>query len=227
MTTAPTTAPSTRRLLLAGLLAGPIYTATALSQVITRDGFDLTRHPLSLLSVGQLGWIQIGNFVLAGSLAIAFAMGLRRVIRDGRGSTWGPLLIGIYGLGLIAGGIFVPDPALGFPPGTPDGIPAVWSWHSTAHAFAPPIAFTALVIACVVFARRFAQDGERAWATYTVMTAVVALLLSAFPSPEGMSVRLAIAVVLGWAWVSAFALRLLKDSAIETESVNARAEATA
>ncbi len=227
MTTTSTTAPSTRRLLLAGLIAGPIYTATALSQVITRDGFDLTRHPLSMLSVGDLGWIQIANFVLGGSLAIAFAIGLRRVTRDGRGSTWGPLLIGIYGLGLIAGGIFVPDPALGFPPGTPDGIPTVWSWHSTAHAFAPPIAFTALVIACVVFARRFARDGERGWAAYSVVTAVVALLLSAFPSQEGMSVRLAIAVVLGWAWVSAFALRLLKKPAFETESMNARVEATA
>jgi hypothetical protein len=40
-------------------------------QMLVRDGFDIRRHALSLLTNGDLGWIQILNFVLTGLLVIA------------------------------------------------------------------------------------------------------------------------------------------------------------
>lgn len=202
---APRTSP---RSLLAGLVAGPIFVVVAVAQMLTREGFDLARHPMSLLSVGDLGWVQIANFVLGGVLAVAFAVGLRRALRGrGRAATWGPLLIGVYGVGLIAGGLFVPDPALGFPPGAPDGIPSQLSWHALLHAVAPPLAFLALVVACLVFARRFAGEGSRGWAAYSVGTAVVAFVLAA----PATSVGLFAGVVIGWAWVSSLAWRFLRE----------------
>ena len=79
----------TRALLACGLVAGPLYVVVALLQVLFRDGFDLSRQPLSMLSLGDLGWIQITNFVVGGLLAVGFAAGLRRVLRGGRGGTWG------------------------------------------------------------------------------------------------------------------------------------------
>ncbi len=63
--------------------------------MLTHDGFDPRRHPLSLLSLDELGWIQITNFVVAGLLFVASAVGMRRVLHPGRGTTWGPLLIGV------------------------------------------------------------------------------------------------------------------------------------
>jgi hypothetical protein len=39
---------------------------------------DLGSHPLNLLSFGEPGWTQIVNFVLAGALAVAGAVGMRR-----------------------------------------------------------------------------------------------------------------------------------------------------
>jgi hypothetical protein len=33
------------RLLLAGALAGPVFVASAITQMLTREGFDITRHP--------------------------------------------------------------------------------------------------------------------------------------------------------------------------------------
>ena len=65
------------RLLLAGVLAGPFYLTVALAQALTRPGFDLRRHDVSLLANGSLGWIQIGNFLVSGLLAIVAAVGLR------------------------------------------------------------------------------------------------------------------------------------------------------
>jgi hypothetical protein len=205
----PATTKQTRALLACGVVAGPLFIAVALLQALTRDGFDLSRHPLSLLSLGELGWIQIANFVVAGLLSVAFAVGLRRVLHPGRGGRWGPLLIGAYGVGLIMGGVFVTDAGAGFPPGAPAGAPEQLSWHGVLHAIAPVLAFLSLIAACFVLARRFAGLGQRSWATYCVATGVALLGLLAWPDQDTVIVQLAAAIVLGWAWLSVLAARLL------------------
>jgi hypothetical protein len=200
----------TRALLACGVVAGPLFLVVALLQALTRDGFDLGRHPLSLLSLGELGWIQIANFVVAGLLSVAFAVGLRRVLHPGRGGTWGPLLVGAYGVGLIMGGVFVTDAGAGFPPGAPAGAPEQLSWHGVLHAIAPVLAFLSLIAACFVLARRFAGLGQRGWATYCVATGVALLGLLAWPDQDTVIAQLAVAIVLGWAWLSVLAARLLR-----------------
>jgi hypothetical protein len=206
--TLPEVRSAARPRLVAGLVAGPLFVAVAAIQMVTRTGFDLRRHPMSLLSVGDLGWIQVANFVVGGVLAVVFALGLRQVLRGGgRASTWGPILIAIYGLGLIAGGLFVPDPALGFPPGAPEGIPSQLSWHALLHAFAPPLAFLALVTACLVFVRRFAGTRQPGWAAYSIATAVGAFALAA----PATSVGLFAGVIIGWAWITALAWKLSRE----------------
>ena len=75
----------TRALLTCGLLAGPLFILLIVIQALTRPGFDLRRHPASMLSLGDLGWIQIANFMVSGLLIVAFAVGLRRVLYPGRG----------------------------------------------------------------------------------------------------------------------------------------------
>jgi hypothetical protein len=69
------------------------------------------------------------------------------------------------------------------------------------------VAFLSLILACVVLARRFAGAGERGWAIYSVATAAACLALTAWPSLDGISVRLAVAMVVGPAWVSATAVK--------------------
>src|SRR5438067_1630144 len=107
----------TRMLLLCGAIAGPLFILIVLIQDYTRPGFDPRLQPLSLLSLGDWGWVQIANFVLAGALNVLYAAGLWRRLHPGRAGTWGPLLIGAYGLGLISVGVFRTDPVKGFPPG--------------------------------------------------------------------------------------------------------------
>jgi hypothetical membrane protein len=107
----------TRILLLCGAIAGPLFLLTVLIQDYTRPAFNPRLQPLSLLSLGEWGWVQIVNFVLAGVLNLLYAGGLWRRLHPGRAGTGGPLLIGAYGLGLISVGVFRTDPANGFPPG--------------------------------------------------------------------------------------------------------------
>ena len=148
---------STRRLLACGLIAGPLFIALVLVQALTRPGFDLTRHPLSMLSLGDVGWIQVISFVATGLLAIAYSIGVRRALHPGRAATWGPLLIGGWGLGLVAAGVFAPDPAFGFPPGAPAGVPENPSLQGTIHQLAFFVSTLSITAACFVFVRRFAS----------------------------------------------------------------------
>ena len=57
-----------------------------MTQAFTRDGFDLRRHPISLLSLGEFGWIQVANFVVCGA---AFIGGrAATLLRRARGAAW-------------------------------------------------------------------------------------------------------------------------------------------
>jgi hypothetical protein len=132
-----------------GMAAGPLFVVIGLAQAFTRDGFDLRRDTLSLLSNGDLGWIQVLNFILSGLLYVAGALGMRRALPTGRASTWGPRLLGAFGVGMIGSGVFRPDPGFGFPPGAPAGAPATTSWHSGLHYTIASLTLVALVVATV------------------------------------------------------------------------------
>lgn len=167
----------TSTMLTAGIIAGPFFIIVALLQAFTRAGFDFVRHPASLLSLGDLGWIQIANFVITGLFFIACAVGLAQAPMRGIGHTWVPRLLVVLGIGLIMGGVFTADAGLGFPPGAPEGVPATMSWHSMIHGFAPIIGFTAHVAVLFILARRFGKQGERGlmWTTIIVGVAMFAL----------------------------------------------------
>ena len=197
------TARLTRALLICGLMAGPLFVTVVAVQASTRAGFDPWRHPVSALSLGERGWIQITDFVVVGVLSVAFAVGLRRVLRPDP-ATWGPLMVAVYGVGLIVTGVFVGDPGLGFPPGTEPGIPEL-SWHAAVHAAGPPVAFGALIGACVVFARRFRDSGRRGWAGFSAGTGAAALALLLWPGAGG-GVRTAVAVLITATWMTAMAI---------------------
>jgi hypothetical membrane protein len=205
--TASRTNTATSSMLTCGVIAGPLFVATATAQILTRDGFDLRRHPISLLSVGEHGWIQVTNFIIAGVLSIIFAIGVARVLTEGPGSRWAPRFLGLFGVGLVIGGIFRADPALGFPVGTPEGVPEQLTTHALIHAFAPPLSFLALIAACLVVARRFTADGLRRAALLTRIVAAVCFLVSV-PVGPGFSIRLFVAVALAFAWVAGYAVYL-------------------
>ena len=200
----------TKTLLTCGIIAGPLYIILGLVQMAIRPGFDITRHSLSLLANGDLGWIQTLNFLVTGILLIAGAVGVKRALQSGPGSRWAPRMLGLYGLGLIGASIFSADPALGFPPGTPlENNPI--SWHGLMHFVVGTIGFIGFIAACFIFARRFRALQRPAWAWYSLITGI--LFLASFVgiasgSKGPVSLVFAIAVVLGFAWISASLSRL-------------------
>src|SRR5262245_6303091 len=161
------TATSTRWQLLGGVVATPLYFLVALALAFTRPGFDLSRHYLSQLSTGDLGWIQMANFVVVGALYVLCAAAMGRVLAPGLGTTWGPRLIGAFGAGLVAAGVFVADPANGYPPGYPEGAP---TWHGLAHGVAAIGAGLVLTAAILLFAARFVVEQRMGWAIYSAVS---------------------------------------------------------
>ncbi|MEV6277615.1 DUF998 domain-containing protein [Nocardia sp. NPDC051832] len=196
-------AASTTALLTCGAIAGPLFVGSVLIQAATREGFDPVKHPLSMLSLSELGWMQITNFILSGLLVLAGALGLSRVLTTGIGSTWGPRLFAAYGFGLIAGGVFVVDPGFGYPIGTPDEAPASLTWHGALHAVAPVLAALALIAATIVFARRFRQEGRTTWFAATIAIPTVYLILSAITFAASDFRWMLTGGSLIWLWASA------------------------
>ena len=206
-------------LLACGAVAGPLYVTLGVIQMLIRPGYDPTRHDLSLMSNGDLGWIQITNFVLTGLLVVAGAVGMRHILRGSQGGLWGPLLVGIYGLGLIGAGIFVADPALGFPPGTPADAHEI-SGHGLMHFVTGGIGFLALIAACFVVARRFSKLRQRGLALFSVLTGVVffaAFFGIATGTQLGGTILVVVtltftaAVLNAWAWLSTIFLCLIRE----------------
>jgi|SRR5947209_1344960 len=78
---------TTSLLLAGGVVAGPLFMGVSLVQAFTRPGFDLRRHAISMLSLGDMGWIQTSNFVATGLLVLALAAGVRRALHPGRAGT--------------------------------------------------------------------------------------------------------------------------------------------
>jgi uncharacterized protein DUF998 len=217
----------TRALLACGAFGASLFLVVFHVDAAVRPGFEFLRHGPSLLMTGDLGWIEITNFVATGVLMLACAAGLRRAVPSGPASRWGPLLMGAYGLGMISTGIFVTDPQLGFPPGTPQdllpGTNAEASWHGNVHTLSVMFTYAALTAACFVFARRFAaQPGGRWWAVSLAANGVAAptvLLVGAFvfqplsvssewfAAADGVTGRLIIP--LGWVWAALVSVRLM------------------
>jgi hypothetical protein len=211
--TSTATGPGTAALLAAGVVAGPCYVTVSLAQAVARPGFDLTRHPWSALANGDLGWIQVTNLVVTGVLVMVFALGLRRVLSEGRASRWVPSLIAVYGVSLVAAGIFRADSVAGFPVGTP--ATTTISWHGMVHLMAGALGFVCLTAACLLLARRLAPT-SRASATWTAGAGTV--FLGAFvgiASGAGSRITIVIfvvAVLIMWTWFTSFALHLLRAS---------------
>src|ERR1051325_11589555 len=102
-----------RQLLYAGVVGPLVFIVVFLIEGFTRLGYSQWRHYVSQLATGPGGWAQVANFLVCGTLVLAFVVALRGVT----GSVAAPVLLGLFAIGLLVAGVFSTDPALGYPPG--------------------------------------------------------------------------------------------------------------
>ena len=210
--------------LACGAMGGPLFVLAFFVEGANRANYDPLRQPVSSLTLGDSGWTQTANFIITGLLMLAFAAGLRHALRQGKGSTWGPLLVGVWAVGLLGAGVFVTDPVSGYPPGTPDRLSGN-SWHGALHDLFSLLGFVALAAACFTFGRWFFGRGKRGWALYSAASGVVFAVTFVFSSAgfaqvaglvdlAGLLQRVAVAV--GFCWLTLLAVHVLRGLSSES-----------
>lgn len=204
---------SVQVLISCGIAIAPVFLVVAVVQMVTRPGFDITRHAASMLQNGDLGWVQSANFIVCGLLAMLCAWGLRRLLNGSRGGTWGPLLVGLFGVGTIVAGIFPPDPAFGFPEGAPEGMPETMSVAGGLHGLGFG-AFLALFVGFIVLSRHFGQ-AMPGWRNACIIVAVATpllMLLGTVAFPNTLGIFYFGAGAISFTWLSVVAWRLRANS---------------
>lgn len=201
----------TRSLLGYGVVAGAFYLVVGMVLALTRDGFDLLRHPLSLLMLGEHGWMQRSNLILTGVMVLVAAYGFVRAMRGAaRAARTGAFLM-VYGACLIVSGIFAPDPMAGFPPGTASGEASLSGVLHFAFGLA---AFISLAASAFALGGWHARRGESRRAMYSRLGGAVVLLGffagAALPTPAAVVLSLWTAVVAGWIWLAAASIDLYR-----------------
>src|SRR5579859_2317261 len=208
---------ATSALLAAGATGALLFPIVALLEGATRPGYDAWTHYVSELSLSEYGWMQIANFLIGGLLIVAAAIGLGRALPPGPGSSWGPRLVGAFGLSLVVAGVFVTDPGHGYPADVvPTGLQSV---HGTIHGINGPICFSVLAASAWVFARYFWRT-SRNWARLSILVGLMVPILFVATtassvlaetgviaeSPTGVLQR--VMIIGGWTWIALLALHV-------------------
>ncbi|MCA0210445.1 MAG: DUF998 domain-containing protein [Proteobacteria bacterium] len=195
----------TPRLLAAGVAAGILFFAVTFVEIFARPGFDIARHAISVLSLGPRGWVMKAVFIVSGLLVLACALGLRRAA----GRIAGPVLVALYGAGLVLAGLFDAPPGLGFPPGTAADQQPVMTTEAIVHSIAFMLAFGSLIIACFVFAFAMWRGASRGAAVLSALAglAMPMLIQLGMAGTIATGVAFYLAAMLAWIWLGWIALR--------------------
>ncbi len=180
--------------------AGIVYVVVGLADAWLTPGFDLTRHPLSLLCLTQTGWVQSANLIVTGVLVIVAGWRRLGAVR------W--LLAG-YGVALAASGFLLPDPAAGFPPGAA----SVVTWHGIGHFVAGGLGFLCLAAAMAVtgFQLRVRSWGGAAFSWGSALVFLGGFF--ALAATAGSSIGILwfwVGLLLTWTWL-AWSSRLVQN----------------
>jgi hypothetical membrane protein len=209
-----------RNLLYAGVVGPLLFIVVFLIEGATRPGYSAWRNYVSQLATGDGGWMQVINFLVCGTLVLAFAVGLRLALRGTRGSIGAPALLGLFAVALLVAGTFSTDPALGYPVDAQQ----VHTNHGMIHGLAGLAAFSLLPAITFVMAWHFAAEpGARRWTLYSIIVGLVLVIMfiastavstmdatGAWPNaPTGFLQR--IAIITGWTWIAMLALHQIRS----------------
>jgi hypothetical protein len=186
----------TRWLLRCGLVAGPAFVIVFSVDGATRPGYRPLRHPVSSLSLGPRGWVQVTNFAVTGALYLAAAAGLARAADPATHARTDSGLVAVAAAGLIGAAAFRTDPVSGYP----------------AHNLLSAGVFLGVPAAAFADGWQALRRGRVGWGLYCAGTAVSMLAaMGAAGAGFGQSPRLVnlagllqrVSIVTGFGWLTA------------------------
>lgn len=180
-----------------GVVGPAVFVAVFLVLGAVKPGYDAAARFVSEGSIGELGWIQIANFVLLGTMLLAFAAALWNGYGNETSGRIGAGLIAAVGVSLVFAGVFVTDP------GT-----KIVSRHGLVHVIASMVVFGGLMLACLAFAWRLHASGG--FAAYSVATPIFIPIGIVVTNAAGRWIGLAqrALIVVAWSWITVLAWRV-------------------
>ncbi len=120
---------------VSGALAPLAWTGAWVLAGLLQPGYDIRRDYISGLAAmtAQNPALMIGGFILGGVGTVIFAVGLFRAIGRGNGTRFGPALMALVGVGIIAAGIFRTDCSEAATVCALRDQFGLTSWHSHVH----------------------------------------------------------------------------------------------
>ena len=191
-----------------GVFAGPLYVVVGLTLALTRDGFHLSEHALSLLMLGDNGWMQRTNLLLSGALVLIAATGIRRALGYDSWRTGTATHVTLFGLGLVGSAAFAPDPMGGFPPGAEEAV----STSGVLHLAFGLVQFVCVAAAGIALARWAKRRGNRRASRRSrvlACTVLIGFLSGAALGQYTIGIALLwIAVLAGYVWLATVCIHL-------------------
>lgn len=201
-------------------MAGPVFTLSWLIAGATRAGYNPLRHPISSLSIGNLGWTQITTFLVVGILLFGFAIALMRITKSQGVPVWGARLIALCAIGLIGAGLFTTDPLSGYPSGL-HTLRENRSLSGVLHDLFSAFLFIGYPFATYKFARIFMKKKETGWAIYTIVSGLAFICficffiitsigfaqVAGFVEYGGLFQRITLTIL--WCWMTLVAIHFL------------------
>jgi hypothetical protein len=213
---------SLRSAALAGMIGAAVFAVVVVFLTFAQLGFmlGLGWKPLgasdvpwpSALALGPLGWLQVLNFAFFGITLIIFALGLHRgVAFSGRLSWGGPAFLVIAGVALVLSA-FKTDPHLQhLEKGSQ-------TWHGVIHGLAFLLLVLSFLLSLLFWWWRLRGDPRWSnYTSYTLITAILYILLFLFVSTWQWGFYIFLANVL--AWIALMALHLRRTAENQSASI--------
>ncbi len=216
--------------LVSGLVGIVVLLVVTTVDALTRaDGYDMSRHWISLLQRGDRGEIGTVTFVVSGLALLGSVPGLLAVRPSGRRDSRIPALVATLGGSLLLIAAFPIDPSTEYP------VPLdrfTLSWSGRVHSLAGTTVIVALAALCIAVGGALEQrPGSRrstpiAARTSGVLIGVLFLACSAAvafsTSGRWEAARIGafqrFAILLGTSWLAWYTVRTMMGPDIEGES---------
>ena len=201
--------------ILCGLIASLFFTLSWIIQEAFRPMYNPLMHPISSLSYGSLGWIQVATFFITGVLILLFAYGVWETWKKEVAlSQWIPIIVTLCGIAFIGCAIFTSDFANGYPAGTPVVITNP-TFSGIMHQAWVSLLFFATPGGCFIIGNYFAYKRELKWLLYSSISGFMFLIFAFFTAigfyqPPGFEIYAGlfqrITLTIGFLWIAMVSL---------------------
>ena len=205
--------------ILCGAIASVFFTLSWIIQEAFRETYNPFMAPISSLSYGPTGGVQVATFFITGVLILLFAYGLWNTWKEERWlSQWVPIFVVICAISFIGSALFTADFANGYPAGAPVVITNP-TFSGIMHQSCVTLLFFSTPLGCFILGNYFAFKKEPKWLIYSSLSGLIFLIFAfltavGYYNPPGLEFYAGlfqrITITIGFLWITIVSIYFFK-----------------